>query len=77
MPEQLAVRLQKDGFNAAKATKPAGEKALRTLLERPFGEKSKWLSKIRQACTYDTGSLSLPTARNVDATPCGFGGYGL
>jgi hypothetical protein len=31
----------------------------------------------REACTYDTGSLSLPTARDVNVTPCGFGGYCL
>jgi hypothetical protein len=31
----------------------------------------------REACTYDTGSVSLPTARDVNATLCGYGGYGL
>jgi len=38
-PEQLAVQLQKDGFNTAKAAKRAGEKALLTLLESLSGEK--------------------------------------
>jgi hypothetical protein len=38
-PEQLAVRLHKDGFNTAKAAKRAGEKALHTLLESLSGEK--------------------------------------
>jgi len=31
----------------------------------------------REVCTYDTGSLSLPTARDANVTPCGFGGYDL
>jgi len=38
-PEQLAVQLQKDGFNTAKAAKRADEKALHTLLEGLSGEK--------------------------------------
>jgi hypothetical protein len=38
-PEHLAVQLQKDGFNTAKAAKRAGEKALHTLLESLSGEK--------------------------------------
>jgi hypothetical protein len=38
-PEQFAVQVQKDGFNTAKAAKHAGEKPLRTLLERLSGEK--------------------------------------
>jgi hypothetical protein len=38
-PEQLAVQLQKDGFNTAKAAKRAGEKALHTLLESLSGQK--------------------------------------
>jgi hypothetical protein len=44
-PEQLAVQLQKDGFNTAKAAKRAGEKALHTLLESLSGEKLNALSK--------------------------------
>ena len=39
VPDHLAVQLQRDGFNTAKAAKRAGEKALRTLLERLSGEK--------------------------------------
>jgi hypothetical protein len=31
------------------------------------------LKQEREACTYDTGSLSLPTARDVNVTPCGTG----
>jgi hypothetical protein len=31
----------------------------------------------REACTYDGLSTALPTARDVNVTPCGFGGYGL
>jgi len=38
-PEQLAVRLQKDGFNTSKAALRAGKKALHTLLENLSGEK--------------------------------------
>jgi hypothetical protein len=38
-PEQLAVRLHKDGFNTAQAAKRAGEKALHTLLESLSGKK--------------------------------------
>jgi hypothetical protein len=39
---------------------------------KAFGKQER-----EEACTYDTGSLSLPTARDVNMTPCGFGGYGL
>jgi len=38
-PEQLAVQLQKDGFNTARTAKRAGEKALHALLESLSGEK--------------------------------------
>jgi hypothetical protein len=37
-PEQLAVRLQKDGFNPSKAALRAGKRALHTLLENLSGE---------------------------------------
>jgi hypothetical protein len=39
MPEQLAVRLKRDGFTTAKAAKRAGEEALHALLESLSGEK--------------------------------------
>ena len=38
-PEQLAIRLQKNGFNTSKAALRAGKKALHTLLENLSGEK--------------------------------------
>ena len=38
-PEQLAVQLEKHGFNTAEAARRAGEKALHTLLESLSGSK--------------------------------------
>ena len=38
-PEQLAIRLQKDGFNTSKAALRAGKRALHTLLENLSGDK--------------------------------------
>jgi hypothetical protein len=38
-PEQLAIRLRKDGFNTSKAALSAGKRALHTLLENLSGEK--------------------------------------
>jgi hypothetical protein len=75
-PEQLAVQLERDGFITAKAAKRAREKALYTLLESLSGE-TQMSKQEREACTYDTGSVTLPTAHDVNATPCGYGGYGL
>jgi len=44
-PEQLAVRIERDGFVTVKAARRAGEKALHVLLESLSGEKLKCLSK--------------------------------
>ena len=78
-PEQLAVQLQKGWLQYSKSCQACRRKAMQTLLSLS-GDKlnaNSMPKQEREACTYDTVSLSLPTARDANVTPCVFGGYGL